>query len=219
MSLHVQPKFWSAKILSLCGTIRWKLDGVEFSPKKIKWRQWYHVTCSKISQWSSCCGKNFPGKSILKVWLLLVQKVSQWVYMNWFILWIHLYMNSYINEFVYTMNSCVSRIHNCNELTQCLHAECFCWQMMRLNSNAHLNLFLLNQKDLESKTILPKIFCNMHIAHRNMHIAIKSILPLTHTQRSSSLQYCRVHFCMCMNFYLHTNKKGKTGKSTHIHPF
>ncbi len=44
--------------------------------------------------------------------------------------------------------------------------------MMHLNSNAHLNLFLLNHKDLESKTILPKIFCNMHIA-------IESILPLT----------------------------------------
>ena len=39
--------------------------------------------------------------------------------------------------------------------------------------------FVLNQKDLESKTILPRNFCNMHIAHRNMHIAIESILPLT----------------------------------------
>ncbi len=34
-------------------------------------------------------------------------------------------------------------------------------------------MIFLNQKDLESKTILPKIFCNMHIAHRNMHIAIE----------------------------------------------
>ncbi len=47
--------------------------------------------------------------------------------------------------------------------------------MMCLSSNAHLNPFLLNQKDLESKTILPKIFFNMHIARRNMHIAIESI--------------------------------------------
>jgi hypothetical protein len=39
----------------------------------------------------------------------------------------------------------------------------------------------LNQKDLESKTLLPKIFCNMHIARRNLHIVIESILPLTHT--------------------------------------
>jgi hypothetical protein len=34
--------------------------------------------------------------------------------------------------------------------------------------------FLLNQKDLEYKTILPKIFCNMHIARCSMHIAIES---------------------------------------------
>jgi hypothetical protein len=35
-------------------------------------------------------------------------------------------------------------------------------------------------KGLEEVSILPKIFCNMHIARRNMHIAIESILPLTH---------------------------------------
>jgi hypothetical protein len=29
-------------------------------------------------------------------------------------------------------------------------------------------------------SILPKKFCNMHIARRNMHIAIESILPLTY---------------------------------------
>jgi hypothetical protein len=29
-------------------------------------------------------------------------------------------------------------------------------------------------------SILPKKFCNMHIALRNMHIAIESILPLTY---------------------------------------
>ena len=30
-------------------------------------------------------------------------------------------------------------------------------------------------------SILPKNICNMHIARRNMHIAIESILSLTHT--------------------------------------
>ena len=42
--------------------------------------------------------------------------------------------------------------------------------------------FLLNKKGLESMSILHKKLCNMHIAHRNMHIAIESILPLTHTR-------------------------------------
>jgi hypothetical protein len=43
----------------------------------------------------------------------------------------------------------------------------------------NIDCFLLNQKDLESMSILPKKICNMHIASRNMHIAIESILPLT----------------------------------------
>ncbi len=51
------------------------------------------------------------------------------------------------------------------------------------HQNIHTGLqydyFLLNQKDLEFITMLPKIFCNMHIACPNMHIAIESILPLT----------------------------------------
>ncbi len=70
-----------------------------------------HVTCSKISQCSSCCGKNFPGKSILKVWLLVVWKVSQLAYMNSSMSWIHLYMTSFIqwifvfNEFMCIRNS------------------------------------------------------------------------------------------------------------------
>jgi hypothetical protein len=41
--------------------------------------------------------------------------------------------------------------------------------------------FLLNPKDLKSKTILHKNLCNMHIAPRNMHIAPVSILQPTHT--------------------------------------
>jgi hypothetical protein len=43
-----------------------------------------------------------------------------------------------------------------------------------------MDSFLLNKKGLEEMFILPKNFCNMHIAHCNMHIAIESILPLTH---------------------------------------
>ena len=43
-----------------------------------------------------------------------------------------------------------------------------------------MDSFLLNKKGLEEMSILPKNFCNMHIARRNMHIAIESILPLTH---------------------------------------
>ena len=31
-------------------------------------------------------------------------------------------------------------------------------------------------------SILPKKICNMHIACHNMHIAIESILPLTHAR-------------------------------------
>jgi hypothetical protein len=63
---------------------------------------------------------------------------------------------------------------------------------MCLNSNAHLNPFLLKQKDLESKTILPKKFCNMHIAHCNMHIAKESIASKT----------CLNEHCMSVLLYL-----------------
>ena len=45
----------------------------------------------------------------------------------------------------------------------------------------NIDSFLLNQKGLDSMSILPKKFCNMHIVHCNMHIAIESILPLTPT--------------------------------------
>jgi hypothetical protein len=74
-----------------------------------------------------------------------------------------------------------------------LHAECIYCHMICLNSNTHLNPFPLNRKDLESKTILPKIFCNMHIARCNMHIAIESILPLTHTHGSSICSYKNIY--------------------------
>jgi hypothetical protein len=47
-----------------------------------------------------------------------------------------------------------------------------------------IDTFLLNQKGLESMSILLKNFCNMHIARHNMHIAIESILPLTHTLKN-----------------------------------
>ena len=51
---------------------------------------------------------------------------------------------------------------------------------MCLNSNAYLNPFPLNQKDLEEISILHNIFRHMHIACCNMHIAKESILHLTY---------------------------------------
>jgi hypothetical protein len=56
-------------------------------------------------------------------------------------------------------------------------------------SRCNIDSFLLNKKGLEEVSILPKNFCNMHIARRNMHIAIESILPLTHTT-PQPLQNC-----------------------------
>jgi hypothetical protein len=43
-----------------------------------------------------------------------------------------------------------------------------------------MDIFLLNKKDIDSKTILHKNLCNMHIALRNMHIAQVSILRPTY---------------------------------------
>jgi hypothetical protein len=51
-----------------------------------------------------------------------------------------------------------------------------------------MDSFLLNKKGLEEVSILPKNFCNMHIARRNMHIAIESILPLTHVPPAHAQQ-------------------------------
>jgi hypothetical protein len=48
----------------------------------------------------------------------------------------------------------------------------------------NMDIFLLNMKDVDSKTILHKILCNMHIALRNMHIAQVSILRQTHISSS-----------------------------------
>ncbi len=76
-------------------------------------------------------------------------------------------------------------------------------QMMCLNSNAHLNHFLLNQKDLESKTILPKIFCNMHIARHNRGL-------LYGTDLISVNLFCDVIFSLmkklCYAQYINYNK-------------
>ena len=47
-------------------------------------------------------------------------------------------------------------------------------------SRCNIDSFLLNKKGLEEVSILPKNLCNMHIARRNMHIVIESILPLTY---------------------------------------
>jgi len=48
-----------------------------------------------------------------------------------------------------------------------------------------MDSFLLNKKGLEEMSILPKNFCNMHIARRNMHIVIESILPLQYSANHS----------------------------------
>jgi len=55
--------------------------------------------------------------------------------------------------------------------------------ILHANMDLHrcnMDSFLLNKKGLEEVSILHKNFCNMHIARRNMHIAIESILPLTY---------------------------------------
>ncbi len=44
-----------------------------------------------------------------------------------------------------------------------------------------MDIFLLNKKDIDSKTILHKNLSNMHIALHNMHIAHISILRPTYT--------------------------------------
>ncbi len=49
-----------------------------------------------------------------------------------------------------------------------------------IHTGMQYGYFLINQKDLESKTISSKIFCNMHIACSNMHIVVESILPPTY---------------------------------------
>jgi hypothetical protein len=44
-----------------------------------------------------------------------------------------------------------------------------------------MDIFLLNKKNIDSKTILHKNLCNMHIALCNIHIMKVSILWPTHT--------------------------------------
>ncbi len=65
---------------------------------------------------------------------------------------------------------CMLRFFNAIPILR--HAIC----ILRCN----IDSFLLNEVVLGTKCILPKILCNIHIAHRNMHFAIESILPLTY---------------------------------------
>ena len=75
-----------------------------------------------------------------------------------------------------------------NVFDQVMHAAIFYRNMHIATCNmravcilrCNIDSFLLNKKGLESMSILPKNFCNMHIARCNMHIAIESILPLTY---------------------------------------
>jgi hypothetical protein len=53
---------------------------------------------------------------------------------------------------------------------------------MQYGCRCNMDSFLLNKKGLEEMSILPKIFCNMHIARRNMHISIESIASNISTQ-------------------------------------
>ncbi len=76
-----------------------------------------------------------------------------------------------------------------------------------------IDSFLLNKKGLESMSILHKNFCNMHIARRNMHIAIESILPLTHTPYTFSVEIfllfsvlCHIIVCICVCFMSHQSR-------------
>ncbi len=70
--------------------------------------------------------------------------------------------------------ACCDFYRNMHIATCNMHAIC-----MQYAYCDAIDSFLLNQKGLESMSILPKNFCNMHIARRKMHIAIESILPLT----------------------------------------
>jgi hypothetical protein len=66
----------------------------------------------------------------------------------------------------------------CDFLSQ--YAYCDVQYVCNMHIAMQYSSFLLNQKGLESMSILHKNFCNMHIARLNMHIAIESILPLTY---------------------------------------
>jgi len=80
-----------------------------------------------------------------------------------------------------------------------MHAVIFYCNMHIATCNMHaicilqcnIDFFLLNQKGLESMSILPTNFCNMHIARRNMHIAIESISIASNT-------YYVVHTTSCI---------------------
>ncbi len=56
-----------------------------------------------------------------------------------------------------------------------------------------MDIFLLNKKDIDSKTILHQNLCNMHIALHNMHIAQVSILQPTYVLYNHGFvaQICR----------------------------
>ncbi len=114
MSVYVQSKFWSAKILSLCGTIKWKLDGMEFSTKTKFRRKRHHITCSKICQCNvhHVVVKTFQGSQFLRcdcylyerwvpccTWIHLVDEfIYTWIHLSRAIInkWIHLLMLSWV---------------------------------------------------------------------------------------------------------------------------
>ena len=64
-------------------------------------------------------------------------------------------------------------------------------------TNKEIDSFLLNQKDLEEISIL-RFFNNMHIACRNMHVAIEYIASSTYLWRSNIKRYLINHLISTM---------------------
>ncbi len=67
-----------------------------------------------------------------------------------------------------------------------------------------MDSFLLKKKDINSKTILHKNLCNMHIAPRNMHIAPVSILQPTYVLEAIWIllqyAYCDVQYAYSVGY-------------------
>ena len=71
-------------------------------------------------------------------------------------------------------------------------------------TNKEIDSFLLNQKDLEEISIL-RFFNNMHIACRNMHVAIEYIASSTYLWRSPSSDYAPSE----ISYFLHAQQYHK----------
>ncbi len=72
-----------------------------------------------------------------------------------------------------------------------------------------MDIFLLNKKDIDSKTILHKNLSNMHIALRNMHIAQVSIAVNIDTLCGGGL--------LCLHLHVAPSHKLTQGWSMPLH--